>query len=69
MPPGAKVLHFWDTEEMPGGIADWELGRVKVLPKKGDLSDTNNWRGRSAGQPRVSPHCPCPVRVALAGPP
>ena len=30
---------------MPGGVADWELGRVKVLPKKGDLSDTNNWRG------------------------
>jgi hypothetical protein len=30
---------------MPGGVADWELGRVKVLPKKCDLSDTNNWRG------------------------
>ena len=39
------ILHVWDEEKLPAGPADWELGRVKILPKKGDLSDTNNWRG------------------------
>ena len=27
------------------GIQDWQIGKLKILPKKGDLSNTNNWRG------------------------
>ena len=26
-------------------IQDWQIGNLKILPKKGDLSNTNNWRG------------------------
>ena len=26
-------------------IQDWQIGNLKILPKEGDLSSTNNWRG------------------------
>ena len=36
------IQHIWDTEEVP---AEWQTGYIVKLPKKGDLSDCNNWRG------------------------
>jgi hypothetical protein len=36
------VIQFWNGEETP---AEWLVGRLKILPKKGDLSDPNKWRG------------------------
>lgn len=33
---------IWKTEVTP---ADWKTGLIIKLPKKGDLSDCNNWRG------------------------
>jgi hypothetical protein len=33
---------IWETEEVP---ADWRHGVIVTLPKKGNLSDCNNWRG------------------------
>ena len=32
---------IWQKEEMP---AEWTKGVIVKLPKKGDLSDCNNWR-------------------------
>ena len=26
-------------------IEEWQIGVLKILPKKGDLSDPKNWRG------------------------
>ena len=34
--------HIWKDEDIP---ADWAKGIIIKLPKKGDLSDCNNWRG------------------------
>ena len=36
------VVEFWQSGECP---KDWLVGRLKLLPKKGDLQDLNNWRG------------------------
>lgn len=36
------VTDFWASEE---AHEDWLTGRLKVLPKKGNLKDPNNWRG------------------------
>ena len=36
------VTHFWINESPP---SEWELGVLKILPKKGDLSDPGNHRG------------------------
>ena len=33
---------IWDTEDIP---ISWKKGLIVKLPKKGDLSDSNNWRG------------------------
>jgi len=33
---------IWEREEVP---ADWRHGVIITLPKKGNLSDCNNWRG------------------------
>ena len=33
---------IWQAEEVPG---DWRRGAIVKLPKKGNLSDCNNWRG------------------------
>lgn len=33
---------IWDNEEIPD---NWRKGVIVKLPKKGDLSDCNNWRG------------------------
>ena len=33
---------LWQAEEVPG---DWRRGAIVKLPKKGNLSDCNNWRG------------------------
>ena len=33
------VLHFWTTEKVP---PEWEIGLLKILPKKGDLSQPGN---------------------------
>ena len=42
-----SVLHklyvkIWEEEEIP---ADWKMGHIVKLPKKGDLSNCGNWRG------------------------
>ena len=36
-----------DAVEVEAGFVyeEWLAGRLKVLPKKGDLSNPNNWRG------------------------
>lgn len=37
------VVHeFWETEVVP---TEWEVGLLKILPKKGDLSQPGNHRG------------------------
>ena len=36
------ILHFWETEVTP---EEWEIGLLKILPKKGDLSLPGNYRG------------------------
>ena len=36
------ILDFWENELPP---AEWETGLLKILPKKGDLSQTGNYRG------------------------
>ena len=36
------VLNFWSTEIVPD---EWNIGRLIVLPKKGDLSLPKNYRG------------------------
>ena len=36
------VLQVWETEIVP---TEWETGLLKILPKKGDLSDPGNHRG------------------------
>ena len=36
------MLAFWDSEEMP---IEWEMGLLKILPKKGNKSDPGNYRG------------------------
>ena len=33
------VLHLWETEDVPD---DWDVGRLNILPKKGDLSWPKN---------------------------
>ncbi|KAJ8397572.1 hypothetical protein AAFF_G00438480 [Aldrovandia affinis] len=33
---------IWHSEDVP---ADWRSGVIVTLPKKGNLSDCNNWRG------------------------
>ena len=38
-----QVVHqFWETEVVP---TEWEMGLLKILPKKGDLSQPGNHRG------------------------
>ena len=44
---GPKILttifeEIWNSEVTP---TDWKMGLITKLPKKGDLSDCNNWRG------------------------
>jgi len=34
------ILHSWRGEN----ITEWTISKLKILPKKGDLSDPNNWR-------------------------
>ena len=36
------IFHFWETEVTP---EEWEIGLLKILPKKGDLSLPGNYRG------------------------
>ena len=36
------VDSFWLTEQVP---AEWEIGLLRILPKKGDLSQPGNYRG------------------------
>ena len=36
------IFHFWETEVSP---KEWEIGLLKILPKKGDLSLPVNYRG------------------------
>ena len=36
------IRSFWLNEGTPG---DWLVNRLKLIPKKGDLHDLNNWRG------------------------
>jgi hypothetical protein len=36
------LLKIWEQEQVP---ADWKLGYLVKLPKKGDLSQCGNWRG------------------------
>ena len=36
------ILEFWQTEIVP---SEWETGLLKILPKKGDLSQPGNHRG------------------------
>ena len=36
------LLDFWSSGISP---SEWRIGRLKILPKKGDLSDPNKWRG------------------------
>jgi hypothetical protein len=36
------VMEWWDTEQMP---KEWETNLLKILPKKGDLSQPGNHRG------------------------
>ena len=38
----AVVVDFWESEITP---AEWEIGLLKILAKKGDLSDPGNYRG------------------------
>ena len=35
------IFHFWETEVSP---KEWEIGLLKILPKKGDLSLPVNYR-------------------------
>ena len=34
--------NIWMLEEIP---KDWKNGTIVKIPKKGDLTDCNNWRG------------------------
>jgi len=41
------VLHYvlhkaWEQEQIP---EDWQRGLIVKLPKKGDLTECNTWRG------------------------
>ena len=37
------LLHkVWEQEQIPEG---WQRGLIVKLPKKGDLTECNNWRG------------------------
>jgi hypothetical protein len=36
------IQYIWDTEEVP---AEWQSGYIVKLPKKGNLSECNNWKG------------------------
>jgi len=36
------LVKIWEQEEVP---EDWKRGHLVKLPKKGDLSSCNNWRG------------------------
>ena len=38
----AIIVDFWESEITP---AEWEVGLLKILAKKGDLSDPGNYRG------------------------
>lgn len=40
--PNNILQTIWQTETTPN---DWKVGLIVKLPKKGDLADTNNWRG------------------------
>ena len=37
------VLHFWETGLVPIP-SEWEIGKLKILPKKGDLTNPGNHR-------------------------
>jgi hypothetical protein len=34
--------YIWRTEKVEGS---WLVGKLRLLPKSGDLSNPNNWRG------------------------
>ena len=36
------IRSIWRDETIP---EDWRVNRLKIIPKKGDLHDLNNWRG------------------------
>jgi hypothetical protein len=37
----AEMLNFWHSTECP---EEWMAGRLRMLPKKGDLANPSNWR-------------------------
>jgi hypothetical protein len=39
----ACILDFWRSKT--ACFEEWRVGRLTLLPKKGDLSDPSNWRG------------------------
>lgn len=36
------IVSFWEDEQ---DYEEWHIGLVKLLPKSGDLSNPNKWRG------------------------
>ena len=38
-----KICSEYFNDELD--IEEWKIGNLKILPKKGDLSNPNNWRG------------------------
>ena len=38
------IVKIWETEDFP---ADWKNSHITMIPKKGDLTDCNNYRGIS----------------------
>ena len=36
------IIHMWTTEEVP---EEWNIGRLTIIPKKGDLSWPKNYHG------------------------
>ena len=38
-----KICSEYFNDELD--IEEWKIGNLKILPKKGDLSNSNNWRG------------------------
>ena len=38
-----KICYKYFNDELD--IEEWKIGNLKILPKKGDLSNSNNWRG------------------------
>lgn len=56
--PYGILNNIWDIKQAPG---QWKVGLLVKLPKKGDLADSNNWRGIMP----LSITCKVPCRVIL----